>query len=199
MPKASRPSVVLFHSVLGRRPAVHAFAERLRDAGHAVHVPDLYHGETFDDYAEAIAFVEAFGGYPELIARTMRLAPSLPASAVYAGFSNGAGSAELLALTQPGARGAVLMHGCGPVAMMGAEAWPARVPAQLHYAERDPFREQPYIDGFLADVRASGAPVDFFEYPVDGHLFADDGLPDHDAAAAAMMLERVLAFLERVA
>ena len=38
--------VVLFHSVLGLRPVVRAAADRLGAAGHAVHTPDYYDGET---------------------------------------------------------------------------------------------------------------------------------------------------------
>ncbi|MBB5933498.1 dienelactone hydrolase [Streptomyces zagrosensis] len=41
----ARPStIVLFHSAYGLRPAVHTAAERLRAAGHEVHLPDLYEG-----------------------------------------------------------------------------------------------------------------------------------------------------------
>jgi len=59
--------IVLFHSVLGVRPAVREWADRLRATGHVVHVPDLYDGEVFDDYAPAFAHVERIGGIPALI------------------------------------------------------------------------------------------------------------------------------------
>ncbi|MEZ5776444.1 MAG: hypothetical protein R3D33_17580 [Hyphomicrobiaceae bacterium] len=36
--------IVLFHSALGLRPAVHDFADAIRAAGHTVHVPDYYDG-----------------------------------------------------------------------------------------------------------------------------------------------------------
>ena len=38
--------IVLFHSVLGLRPAIQDWAERLREKGHRVHTPDLYGDET---------------------------------------------------------------------------------------------------------------------------------------------------------
>lgn len=197
MPEAApRVDVVLFHSVLGRTPGFMAFAERLRDAGHRVHTPDLYQGEVFGAYDEAFAFLERFGGVPRLIARTHQAATALPADVVYAGFSNGAGSAELLALTRAGARGALLVAGCAPVATLGVDTWPATLPVQLHIAARDPFRDPAFVEPFVADVRASGAPFAFVEYDTDGHLFADAGLPEYDAAAAALLLERALAFLD---
>ena len=40
-------SILLFHSVLGLRPAVLADAERLRAAGHDVSTPDLFDGAVF--------------------------------------------------------------------------------------------------------------------------------------------------------
>ena len=40
--------------------------------------------------------------------------------------------------------------------------------------------------------------ADLFLYLGDGHLFADNSLPDYDEAAAALLTERVLAFLKRI-
>src|SRR6478736_6769090 len=40
--------ILLFHHAQGLTPGVHAFADRLRAAGHTVHTPDLYDGHTFD-------------------------------------------------------------------------------------------------------------------------------------------------------
>jgi len=122
----------------------------------------------------------------------------LPSDLVYAGFSNGAASAELLAVTRPGARGAVLMHGALPVQLFGAEAWPASVPVQLHQAVDDPFREPQADIAFAASVDASGARFEAFDYPIVGHLFADSALEEFDAGSAEMMMERVLEFLRAV-
>jgi hypothetical protein len=46
--------VVLFHSALGLRPAVHEFADGLRKAGHTVHSLDSFEGEVFEDLDEGI-------------------------------------------------------------------------------------------------------------------------------------------------
>jgi dienelactone hydrolase len=197
--REERCEIVLFHSVLGLRPAVLEWAERLRGAGHRVHTPDLYDGAVFDDYEAAGRHLESLGGIPALMARTRAAVAHLPAELVYVGFSNGGGCAELLALTRPRARGAILMHAALPVEAFGASAWPAGVPVQLHYAERDPFRDQGAINALAGSVRASGAAYEAYDYPVDGHLFADPQLPGFDAGAAALMLERVLSFADRIA
>ena len=63
----------------------------------------------------------------------------------------------------------------------------------VHGKDADPF--------FAEDLEAAQALVDstdraeLFLYPGDEHLFADPSLPAYDAAAAAVLSERVLAFL----
>jgi dienelactone hydrolase len=195
--------LVLFHSVLGVRPGVLEWADRLQTFGHVVHVPDLYGGPVFDDYSEANEFVQAFGGYPELLRRTEESVADLRPDLVYAGFSNGAGGAAYLATSRRGARGALLMHGILSLAVIeqitGAPAaWPVTVPAQVHYGRDDPFRQESSVLSFTGDLHASGATVEYFEYPVAGHLFADKTLSDeYDPDAAELMWTRVLDFLER--
>jgi dienelactone hydrolase len=188
--------IVLFHSVLGVRPAVREWADRLRTAGHVVHVPDLYEGEAFDDYAPGFAHVERIGGIPSLIERTHAAVANLPNDLVYAGFSNGSVSAQLLAATRPGARGALLIHGCVPLEMLGAERWPAGVPVQVHVTEGDPYHDRAHEVSLRESVEAAGATFELFRYPGAAHLFADSGLAaEYDAESAELMLERVLEFL----
>ncbi|HEX4701119.1 MAG TPA: dienelactone hydrolase family protein [Pseudonocardiaceae bacterium] len=195
--------LVLFHSVLGVRPAVLSWAERLRSAGHVVHVPDLYGGPVFDSYEEANEFVQAFGSYPELLRRTAAAVEDLRPDLVYAGFSNGAGGAAYLVTARRGARGALLMHGVLPLAVIEQvtgepAAWPASVPAQVHYARDDKFRQESSVQSFIGELHSAGATVEYFEYPGDGHLFADSSLPDEfDEDAAELMWGRTLEFLAR--
>jgi dienelactone hydrolase len=40
--------------------------------------------------------------------------------------------------------------------------------------------------------------AELFLYPGDGHLFAERASSDYDEAAAALLRERTLAFLDRV-
>lgn len=190
-------TVVLFHSVLGLRPAVRETADALRAAGHEVRVPDLYEGEVFDDMQLALGHFEKLG-VPEMLRRTEASVADLPADLVYAGFSNGGVSAEYLTVSRPGARGALLLHAAIPMAQMRLPAWPDGVPAQVHYAREDPWREPDEVELLSADVRAAGGRFEFFEYPISGHLFADPGLPEYHAESAGLMLDRMLAFLEDI-
>jgi dienelactone hydrolase len=191
--------ILLFHSVLGPRPGVADATERLRSAGHTVHTPDFFDGRTFDDYPAAFEWVESMGGIPELIARTETVVGDLPSDLVYAGFSLGGVSAELLAATRPGAKGLVLLHAAIPVEAFEVQAWPAGVPVQVHYATADPYREQPELDAFERAVLASGSPYELFNYPVGGHLFTDRSLAnEYDEPSAEQLFARVLAFLDRI-
>ena len=194
--------VVLFHSVLGLRPGVIAAADRLRAAGHAVHAPDLYDGEVFDDLDDGMHKEDALG-YQEIARRAREAVAGLPEGLVLAGFSLGAVHAEVLAASRPGALGAVLMHGAVPVEALkeyfGVDRWPAGVPVQVHYAADDPWVEaEEEVVPLGEAVRGAGAAFEAHAYPGSGHLFADPDLPEYDRTSSEAMWERVLAFLDRI-
>jgi dienelactone hydrolase len=186
--------VLLYHHVQGLTEGVRSFADELRQAGHTVHTPDLFDGRTFGTIEEGMAFARE-AGFGALAERGVAVAEGLAPDVVYAGFSFGVMPAQQLAQTRPGAGGALLMSGCLPVSEFG-DAWPEGVPVQVHGKDGDEF--------FAEDLEAAHALVDsaeraeLFLYPGAQHLFADSSLPAYDAAAAALLTERVLAFLDAV-
>jgi dienelactone hydrolase len=185
--------IALFHSVLGVRPGVLDAAERLRAAGHEVLTVDQYDGRVFDDYDEAAAFVETVG-FPALMGRAAAAVEALPDGFISAGFSNGGGMAEFVALTRKVA-GVIMLSGTLPLDMLEADAWPAGVPAQIHYTLDDPNRDQAWIDAVAKTVEAAGAPVWVYDYPGSGHLFTDPSLPkEYDAEASELVWRRVIGF-----
>ena len=107
---------MLFHSAYGLKPGVLQWAERLRLAGHTVHTPDLYDGEvfSFSNRMDAVRKIQEVG-FDGVLARSQAAVSHLPNDLIYAGYSNGAACAELLAATRPGARGAILIHGPLPI------------------------------------------------------------------------------------
>lgn len=185
--------VILYHHVQGLTSGIIAFAERLRDAGHTVHTPDLFNGRTFDTIEKGMGFVRELG-FGEVLARGERAVDDLPNELVYAGFSLGVVPAQKLAQTRAGARGALLFHSALPVSEFGSE-WPHRVPLQIHAMDADPF--------FVGegDIDAARALLDeveegeMFLYSGDQHLFADSSLESYDEEATALLMERVLDFL----
>ncbi len=185
--------VLLLHHAQGQTSGFLAFAEDLRRAGHTVHTPDLYSDRTFDTLDEGVAYAGEIG-FGEVMERGVRAADELSSGLVYAGFSLGVMSAQKLAQTRPGARGALLFHACVPTSEFGS-SWPADVPVQVHAMEADPFFVD---DGDIDAARAlveSAEHAELFLYPGDQHLFADASLASYDENAAALLSRRVLDFL----
>ena len=183
--------VLLFHHAQGQTPGFIAFAKELGAAGHTVHTPDLYDGKTFASLDEGVGYAKQVG-FDTILERCQLAARSLPNELVYAGFSLGVMGAQMLAQTRPGAKGALLLSAAFPASEFGG-SWPPGVPLQIHMMEGDEWA--------LEDLPAARELVETIEgaelflYPGDGHLFADNSLPDYDENAAALLTERVLAFL----
>lgn len=180
--------VVLFHHTCGVTDGVQAFAETLRGAGHVVHTPDLFEGRTFTDVREGMEFAESVGE-DVFAARAADVVQQYPAGVVYGGMSMGAARAAEQVLERPGARGAFFLYGAVAPSWWDA-IWPGDVPTQAHVAEGDDLRE-PEAESEYAEVPGA----ELFFYPVAGHLFAEQGHPDHDAEAARLATGRVLDFV----
>jgi len=187
-------SIVLFHSAYGLRPGVLRFADWLRSLGHDVVTPDLYDGEVFAALEPGIKKRDAVG-IGELMKRAAAAAARAPTTTVFAGFSLGAAAAFAVAARSPKARGLVLMHGALDPAAFGFTTWPPRLAVTVHCAKDDPWVDVTERDALERAVRTAGAPFESFTYPCTGHLFADEDLPDYDAPSAALMKERIAAFL----
>jgi dienelactone hydrolase len=185
--------ILMFHHAQGLTPGLLAFADDLRQAGHTVHTPDLYQGQTFETLDAGIAYAKE-RGFGNLLEAGLQAADDLPAELVYAGFSLGAMPAQQLAQTRAGARGALLFHACLPVSEFSA-TWPQQVPAQIHAMDADPFFVE---DGDLEAARelvGATGHAELFLYPGDQHLFADRSLSSYDPEAALQLRQRVLDFL----
>jgi dienelactone hydrolase len=193
--------VVVFHHVQGLTDGVRAFADALRAGGHTVHTPDLFDGERPPTIDAGVAHVRSVG-HEAIGERADRFVADLPEHLVYAGFSFGAATAQRLAQTRPGARGALLYESCLPVTGEWAVGpWPAGVPVQIHGMDRDPFFAlEGDIDAARELVGTVGPELaELFVYPGDAHLFTDSSLPSYDEAAAALAIRRSREFLDRLA
>ncbi|MFE2992384.1 dienelactone hydrolase family protein [Streptomyces sp. NPDC059262] len=188
--------VLVFHHGHGLTEGIREFAEQLRQAGHTVHVPDLFEGQVFDSLEEGVEYAENIG-FGTIIKRGTTAAGELSAELVYLGFSLGVLPAQKLAQTRPGAKGALLIEACVPTSEFGS-IWPQGVPVQIHGMDADAFFAGE------GDVEAARALVDaatdaeLFLYPGDRHLFTDSSLPSHDERATTQTTHRVLEFLDRI-
>jgi len=192
--------VVLFHHVQGLTDGVRAFAAELGKGGHTVHTPDLFDGQrpaTIDDGLELVQRI----GDEELDRRINAAVAALPPGLVYGGFSFGGATAQGLAQTTPGARGALLYESCVSLtADWSFGLWPEGLPVQIHGMEADPFFAE---EGDLEAARELVAIVgpklaELFTYPGDLHLFTDSSLPTYDQAATALVIRRSVEFLDKL-
>jgi len=188
--------VILFHHAHGLTSGVRDFAEQLRQAGHTVHVPDLYERHVFGALEEGIAYARE-AGFDTILERGRLAAEGLTSDLVYAGFSLGVMPAQMLAQTRPGAKGALLFHACLPISEFGG-AWPQGVPVQIHAMDGDKlFVEDGDLDAARALVAAT-TDAELFLYPGVQHLFADNSLRSYDERAASLLTERALRFLDGI-
>ena len=184
---------LLFHHAQGLPAGVLAFADDLRAAVHVVHAPDLYDGNTFADLDQGVGYAKEVG-FGTIAERGRLAAEGLPNEIVYAGFSLGVMSAQELAQTRAGAKGALLFQSCFPTSEFGGP-WPEGVPVQIHIMEEDEWA----LEGDLDAARELDETVEsaqLFLYPGDRHRFADESLPDYDEGAATLLKQRVLSFLD---
>lgn len=188
--------IVLYHHAQGLTTGVESFAGELRQAGHTVHLPDLYDGHVFDTLDEGLAYAKSTG-FDTILDRGLTAADGLGDDLVYAGFSLGVMPAQQLAQTRAGAKGALLFHSCLPVSEFG-EAWPTDVPVQVHGMDADPFfAEEGDLDA-ARDLVKSTDQAELFVYAGKAHLFADSSLPFYDEAASTLLMQRVLDFLAKI-
>jgi dienelactone hydrolase len=192
--------VVLFHHVQGLTDGVLAFAAELRSGGHTVHTPDLFDGERPATIEDGVALTSKIGD-EILTERADQAVAGLPGGLVYAGFSYGGATAQRLAQTRPGARGALLYESCVSItAEWSFGPWPQGLPVQIHGMDKDPFFAlEGDVDAARELVKAAGPDVaQLFLYPGDRHLFTDSSLPSYDAQAASVVIRRSIEFLDRV-
>ena len=187
-------TVLLFHSAQGQTTGFLEFADELRSAGHTVHAPHLFDGETFGTVDEGVAHAREVG-FGEIIRRGSQAAEEMPADIVYAGFSLGVMPAQSLTQTRSGARGAILFHGALPISEFEGP-WPQGVPLQIHMMDADPWADEdrPAAEAMVEEIE----DAELFIYPGSGHLFADPSSDDYDEQAAGLLKERTLAFLQRI-
>lgn len=185
-------TVVMFHDVLGKNQGVQTWVETLEGAGHTVHAPDLFEGQTYGTVDEGVAAVQQLG-FDTVLERGKAAVDGLPAEVIYLGTSLGVVCAEMLTITRPGAKGAVFLESCVPADEFGA--WPEGVPVQIHGMDDDPsFVHEGDIDAARALV-SSVPTAELFLYPGNSHLFTNSGGPDYDEQLADQVREHVLTFI----
>ncbi|WP_347038705.1 dienelactone hydrolase family protein [Glutamicibacter halophytocola] len=76
--------------------------------------------------------------------------------------------------------------------------WPENVPVQIHGMDEDPFfAKEGDLEAAQDFAQGEGREVaQLFTYPGNKHLFTDSSLRSHDPEARALVMERMIKFLE---
>lgn len=191
-------TIVLFHHVQGLTPGVQQMAAELRAAGHTVHALDLYAGKLPKDFDTGMRMAGKMTE-DKIQERVDKLFAKLPEELVYIGTSWGAALAQQCAQQRPGAVAAVLLESFVDLeAEWSFGPWPEGVPVQIHGMDQDPFfAKEGDLEAAQRFVSNEGAGLaELFTYPGDKHLFTDSSLRSHDPEARALVMERIIKFLE---
>jgi len=177
--------------------------DRFAEAGFTALAPDLYQGTAVpltepDEAAKHMmalhmgeAATQLSGSVDELLRRT-------GASSIgVVGFCMGGGLALVLGCQRPDAVAAV-------VPAYGVIPWPDAQPdysslqavVEGHVAELDGSFSPAAADALVAELTGLGKTASFHRYPGVDHAFFNEDRPEvYDAAAAALLWERTVAFL----
>ncbi len=191
-------AVLVLHAWWGLNDTFRGLCDRLADAGYLAFAPDLYHGRvanTIDNAENLMRALDDAQAGADLAAATDFLyerGGRRAAGLAVIGFSMGANYALELAERDPARVGrVVLFYGTGR-----DEFSRSRAAYQGHFAAKDEFEEQAYIDSVADGLRRAGCPVTFYTYPDTAHWFFEPDRPEYNAAAADLAWERTLAFLD---
>lgn len=188
-------NVVLTHSALGLDSNLESWAEWLRGEGHEVIAPDLYGGETFDNFDAGLQRSESLE-INKAVQAIQGIVREIDAPVVLMGFALGAGVSEIAALTEKGIAGLILVGAAASPEWFGNPPWPKGLKAQVHYAAEDRSIEPSEV----AALAASAPPgaLEVFEYPGAAHLFAFPNFVDYEPLAADRLRTAVRAFLKKI-
>jgi len=102
--------------------------------------------------------------------------------------------AQRLVQTRDGALGALLYHGGDTPLEAFDVPWPEGVGLQVHVSQDDTWFNREGGEQLVSEV----PDAELFLYPGSAHLFTDRSWVEYDEASTALVIERTLAFLDRV-
>jgi carboxymethylenebutenolidase len=194
----SGPGIVVAHAWWGLNDTFRGVADRLAASGFVALAPDLY-----GDGAAATTIEEAEarrGALDEARAEQaamgalerLRADPATAGSKLGTiGFSMGVDFAWWLADKRPEVGAVVLLYS------PGGDPAKSQAPIQHHYSPQDEYEDAAYIEAWTRKVRGTGRPLESYAYPGRAHWFFEPDRPEHDAADAELVWERLLDFFRR--
>jgi carboxymethylenebutenolidase len=194
----SAPGVVLIQEWWGVNDHIRALLDRLASAGFVALAPDLYHGRTTRDPAEAGQLMTALDkprALEEIAGAVRHLASHERTNGKVGvmGFCMGGALTFAAAATIPGIGAAVPFYGIPSPAPDYAEV---KAPILAHFAARDGWAKPSDAEAIQRQLTARGQAMELHVYDAD-HAFMNDTRPDvYNPDAAKVAWERSIAFLK---
>jgi len=180
-------TIVLFHHALGVTTGLERIAEKLREDGHRVVVPDLFDGRSFTAIEDGVEYAETIG-FDGMTDRGVMAVDGVDDRFVALGVSLGVLPAQKLAQTDDRVLAAVLVDAALPVEAFGG-SWPALVPLRLHLGSSDPFVQEDLVAA--RELVAAAADGVLRLHETAHHLTIDPSSPFFDAEISHRILTDV--------
>jgi carboxymethylenebutenolidase len=192
------PGLVVVQEYWGLVPHIKDLAQRFAAKGYVAIAPDLYHGKSTVDEAEAGHLMSGLDwgrAVDELLAavRCLREKQGAPRVGVV-GFCMG-GALAILAAQDSGVDAYVSFYGFppSPEAIKDVTA-----PGLIFFGEHEEHFSVPGAKAFADAQRQKGREAEVIVFPGAGHAFFNDTRPEkYDPDAAREAWHRTLAFLQR--
>src|SRR5512134_3004714 len=173
------PGIIVLQEWWGLVPHITDVAGRFAAQGYLALAPDLYHGKTTVEAAEAEHLLKGLDwarAAKEIAGALRHLREVEGATRVgVVGFCMG-GALTIIAATQPGVDAYAAFYGFPPAGAAPLEKIAA--PGLLLFGEQEPFFSVPDAKAFADGQRKRGREADVVIYPDAGHAFFNDTRPE---------------------
>ncbi|HYL80731.1 MAG TPA: dienelactone hydrolase family protein [Candidatus Acidoferrum sp.] len=171
-PGKAVPGVIVLQEWWGLVPHIKDVAQRFAGQGYLALAPDLYHGKTTLEAAEAEHLLKGLDwarAAKEIAGAVRHLREVEGATKVgVVGFCMG-GALTIIAATQPGVDAYAAFYGFPPAGAAPLEKITA--PGLLFFGEQEPFFSVPDAKAFAESQRKRGREAEVVIYPGAGHAF----------------------------
>ncbi|HSB70155.1 MAG TPA: dienelactone hydrolase family protein [Candidatus Methylomirabilis sp.] len=178
-PGKAVPGVIVIQEWWGLVPHIKDVAGRFAAQGYLALAPDLYHGKTTVEAAEAEHLLKGLDwarAAKEIAGAVRHLREVEGATRVgVVGFCMG-GALTIIAATQPGVNAYAAFYGFPPAGAAPLEKIAA--PGLLLFGEQEPFFSVPDAKAFADGQRKRGRQAEVIIYPGAGHAFFNDTRPE---------------------
>jgi carboxymethylenebutenolidase len=190
--------VVLIQEYWGINENLRAWTDRIASDGFVTLTPDLYHGKSTKDAAEAGKLMQALD-WPAAMqdiagaVSFLKEHPRCNGKVAVVGFCMGGALTFVAATAVPGLAAVVPFYGIPEK----FDASKVTAPIQAHFAKKDEWATPAAAEAIKQELAKTGKSMELHVYD-SGHAFMNQHRPEaHDPASAKVAWERALAFLKK--